>query len=201
MMLPDQNAAGQPALASKQVLKLAIDLLPLLAFFAVYMAFGIQPATAVLMAASVIAMIASRILLGHISAALFVSTVLVLGFGALTLFFNDPSFIKIKPTFVYLLFAAALFGGLLLGKPMLQSLLGEALRLTGEGWSKLSVRWGFFFVAMAGLNEIVWRNFTETAWASFKVFGFLPLTVLFFAAQYRLIEKYKVADKPDATGH
>ena len=100
-----------------------------------------------------------------------------------------------------LLFAAALFGGLLLGKPMLQSLLGEALRLTGEGWSKLSVRWGFFFVAMAGLNEIVWRNFTETAWASFKVFGFLPLTVLFFAAQYRLIEKYKVADKPDATGH
>ncbi len=196
-MQSDPKAGEQPEFAPKQALKLAIDLLPLLAFFAVYMMFGILPATAVLMAASVISMIASRLLLGQISAALFVSTTLVLGFGALTLFFNDPSFIKVKPTFVYLLFAAALFGGLLLGKPMLQLMLGEALRLTDEGWSKLSMRWGLFFVAMAGLNEIVWRNFSETTWASFKVFGFLPLTLLFFAAQYRLIEKHKVADAPD----
>ncbi len=197
----DPKAESQPEFASKQMLKLAIDLLPLLAFFAVYMGFGIIPATAVLMAASVLSMIASRLLLGQISAALMVSTVLVLGFGALTLFFNDPSFIKVKPTFVYLLFAAVLFGGLLLGKPMLQMMLGEALRLTDAGWSKLSVRWGLFFLAMAGLNEIVWRNFTETTWASFKVFGFLPLTVLFFAAQYRLIEKHKVGDAPDISVH
>ena len=102
-----------------------------------------------------------------------------------------------KPTIVYLLFAAALFGGLLAGKPMLQSLLGEALRLTHEGWVKLSVRWGMFFVAMAGLNEIIWRMFSETTWATFKVFGFLPLTVIFFASQYGLIERYRIV--PDAT--
>lgn len=181
----------------KQLLKLAIDLVPLLVFFATYMTLGIRWATGVLMVASVVSMVASRFMLGHVSPMLMVSSMLVLGFGALTLFFNDPSFIKIKPTVVYLLFAAALFGGLIIGKPMLQLLLGEALHLTSEGWAKLSIRWGFFFVAMAGLNECVWRNFSETAWASFKVFGFLPLTLLFFASQYRFIERHKIAQTTD----
>lgn len=197
MQAPDPKSGGEARVDAKQLLKLAIDLLPLLIFFATYMTLGIQWATGVLMVTSVVSMAASRILLGHVSMSLLVSTLLVLGFGALTLFFNDARFIKMKPTIVYLLFATALFGGLLAGKPMLQALLGEAIQLTHEGWVKLSVRWGFFFVAMAGLNEVIWRTFSETTWATFKVFGFLPLTLIFFASQYGLIERYRVVS--DAT--
>ena len=195
---PD-TAAG-PQFDRTQLVKLAIDLVPLLAFFATYMTLGLHWATGVLMLTSVVSMIASHFALGKISPTLLMSTALVLGFGALTLYFNDPRFIQMKPTIVYLLFAGFLFAGLLLGKPILQAVLGEALKLTDEGWSKLSVRWGFFFVAMAALNEIVWRNFSETAWASFKVFGFLPLTLLFFASQYAFIERHrKVGDATDKT--
>ena len=197
MTSPDPKSGGEAQVDAKQLLKLAIDLLPLLIFFGTYKTLGIQWATGVLMVTSIISMAVSWYFLGHIPTMLLVSTLLVIGFGAMTLYLNDPRFIKMKPTIVYLLFAAALFGGLLAGKPMLQSLLGEALRLTHEGWVKLSVRWGMFFVAMAGLNEIIWRMFSETTWATFKVFGFLPLTVIFFASQYGLIERYRIV--PDAT--
>ena len=181
-------------------MKLAIDLVPLLAFFATYMTLGLHWATGVLMLASVVAMIASHFALGKISPTLLMSTALVLGFGALTLYFNDPRFIQIKPTIVYLLFAGFLFAGLLLGKPILQAVLGEALKLTDAGWSKLSLRGGLFFVAMALLNEIIWRNFSFAIWASFKAFGFIPLTLLFFASQYAFIERHrKVGDATDKT--
>ncbi|HET9394797.1 MAG TPA: inner membrane-spanning protein YciB, partial [Nitrospiraceae bacterium] len=153
----------------KQLLKMGVDLAPLLVFFAVYLTLGIYWATGALMAATVASMIASWLMLGHISATLIVTTGLVVGFGALTLFFNDPRFIKMKPTIVNLLFAGFLFGGLLLKRPVLQYILGEALRLTDLGWRKLSLRWAFFCLGMAVLNEIVWRNFSEATWASFKV--------------------------------
>jgi intracellular septation protein len=177
----------------KQLLKMAIDLGPLLIFFAVYMTLGIYWATGTLMAATVVAMIASWLLLGHISVTLIVTTALVVGFGALTLFFNDARFIKMKPTIVNLMFAAFLFGGLLLKRPVLQHILGEAIRLTDIGWRKLSLRWAFFFLAMAGLNEIVWRNFSEGTWASFKVFGILPLTLGFAVLQLGLMRRYEDA--------
>ena len=200
MTFPDPDSGKKPDFDQAQLVKLAIDLVPLLAFFSAYMILGLHWATGVLMVASVISMVASRVVLGKISPTLIVSTALVLGFGALTLYFNDPRFIKIKPTIVYLLFAGFLFGGLLFGKPMLQTILGEALKLTSEGWSKFSARWGAFFLVMAALNEIVWRNFSDTIWASFKVFGFLPLTLLFFASQYNFIEQHrKVGDATDKT--
>ena len=196
----DPKSRGEPQVESAQLLKLAIDLVPLLAFFATFMTLGIRWATGVLMVASVISMAVSKFVLGKVSPTLLVSSTLVLGFGALTLFFDDPRFIKVKPTIVYLLFAGVLFGGWFAGRPMLQLMLGEALKLTGEGWSKLSIRWGVFFIIMAALNEIVWRNFSETAWASFKVFGFLPLTLLFFASQYSFIERHRSgADTTDKT--
>lgn len=176
-----------------QLLKMGIDLAPLLVFFAVYLTLGIYWATAALMAATVVSMIASWIVLGHISATLIVTTGLVVGFGALTLFFNDPRFIKMKPTIVNLLFAGFLFGGLLLKRPVLQYILGEALRLTDVGWRKLSLRWAFFFLGMAVLNEIVWRNFSEATWASFKVFGILPLTIGFAVLQLGLMRRYEAA--------
>ena len=175
----------------KQLLKMGVDLAPLLVFFAVYLTLGIYWATGALMAATVASMIASWLMLGHISATLIVTTGLVVGFGALTLFFNDPRFIKMKPTIVNLLFAGFLFGGLLLKRPVLQYILGEALRLTDLGWRKLSLRWAFFFLAMAILNEIVWRNFSEATWASFKVFGILPLTLGFAVLQLGLMRRYE----------
>lgn len=187
-----QGGPADPA--PGQGTKLAIDLAPLLAFFATYMALDIYWATGVLMVATVVSLVASRRLLGHISPTLIVSTALVVGFGALTLLLNDARFIKMKPTIVNLLFAAFLFGGLLVRRPVLQTLLGAAVRLTEEGWRKLTLRWAVFFLVLAALNEIVWRNFSEATWASFKVFGILPLTVAFALLQLGLMRRYEAGD-------
>lgn len=193
-----QKAASE--VDTPQVIKLVIDVAPLLIFFAAYMTLGIYWATGVLMVTTVASMIASKLLLGQISASLLLTTGLVLGFGALTFWFNDPRFIKIKPTIIYSLFAVALLGGLLFRKPMLQHLLGEAFKLTESGWRTLSSRCGIFFLALAALNEIIWRNFSETTWASFKVFGFLPLTMLFFASQLGFMQRNQ-PPKPDTTNN
>ena len=192
MTTPKAPNEGGHEFDSQQLIKIGIDLVPLLVFFAVFMTLGLRWATGVLMVTSLIAMVVSRIVLGKISATLMISTGMVIAFGALALLFDDTRFIKMKPTIVYLLFAGALFGGLMVGRPVLQTALGEALPLTPEGWTILSRRWGFFFIAMAALNELIWRNLSEATWASFKVFGFLPLTVLFIASQYNLIEKYRI---------
>lgn len=194
----DGEADTAPAADSKQLVKLVLDLAPLLLFFAAYMASNIYIATGVLMAATVVAMIVSRVWLGHISPTLVLTTVLVVGFGALTLWLNDARFIKMKPTMVNVLFAVALGGGLLTGRNFLQLLLGQAFRLTEEGWRKLTYRWIVFFLAMAVLNEIVWRNFSEGTWASFKVFGILPLTIIFAMLQVGLIQRYGLEKADDA---
>ena len=175
--------------------KLLIELGPLLVFFAAYAMFGIKPATGALMAATLLSLVASRVVLGKISVMLKVTAVLVVGFGALTLLLDDPRFIKMKPTAVYLLFASALAFGLATGRPVLKMALGEAFRLTDEGWRLFTTRWLGFFLSVAALNEIVWRNFSEGAWVSFKTFGFLPLTVLFTALQIGLLRRYAV-DQP-----
>jgi intracellular septation protein len=195
----DGEATDAAAPGSKQMGKLILDLAPLLLFFAAFMASDIYIATGVLMAATVISMIVSRLWLRHISATLVMTTVLVVGFGALTLWLNDARFIKMKPTMVNLLFAVVLGGGLLAGRNFLQLLLGQAFQLTQEGWRKLTYRWIGFFLAMAVLNEIVWRNFSEGAWASFKVFGILPITIIFAMLQVGLIQRYgpeKAVDPP-----
>jgi intracellular septation protein len=194
----DGEADAAPPADSKQLVKLILDLAPLLLFFAAYMASNIYVATGVLMAATVVAMIVSRVWLGHISPTLVLTTVLVVGFGALTLWLNDARFIKMKPTMVNVLFAVALGGGLLTGRNFLQLLLGQAFRLTEEGWRKLTYRWIGFFLAMAVLNEIVWRNFSEGTWASFKVFGILPLTIIFAMLQVGLIQRYGLEKADDA---
>jgi intracellular septation protein len=199
MSAPAPRDGGPAAVESKQLAKMLVDLAPLLIFFLVYLVAGIYWATGALMAASVISMIVSKLWLGHISATLILTTVLVVGFGGLTLWLNDPRFIKMKPTMVNLLFAVVLAGGLLVGRNLLQLLLGEAFRLTELGWRLLTYRWIGFFVALAVLNEIVWRNFSETTWASFKVFGILPITVVFAMLQFSLIQRHsleKADDKP-----
>jgi intracellular septation protein len=119
-----------------------------------------------------------------------VTAVIVLVFGGLTLVLHDETFIKVKPTIIYVLFACTLLGGLLLGKPLLGMVLDSVFDLTDEGWRKLTWRWTLFFFGLAILNEVVWRTQSTDFWVNFKVFGVLPLTLLFGALQYPLLVRY-----------
>lgn len=177
--------------AQSPFVKLLIDLGPLIAFFIAYGRAGIYWATGVLMLATVAALAASWRWLGRITPVPMVTAVLVVVFGGLTFYLDDPSFIKLKPTIINLLFSGVLVAGLATGRPLLKLLLGEAFRLTEEGWRKLSVRWAAFFFALAILNEIVWRNFSESTWVNFKVFGIVPITIIFAMAQIGLIKRYE----------
>ncbi len=179
-------AATEPALLPK----LAIELGPLLIFFAGNALAGIYAGTAAFMLATLISLIAARILYHKLPVMPLVSGVIVLVFGGLTLYLHDDTFIKLKPTIVYSLFAVLLAGGLLFKKPVLELLFGPVFNLTEEGWRKLSLRWAAFFIAMAVVNELVWRNFSTDAWVSFKAFGFLPLTFLFALAQVPLMQRH-----------
>jgi intracellular septation protein len=170
--------------------KLAIELGPLLVFFGTNAAAGIYVATAVFMAATLVVLAVAWWRYHKIPVMPLVSGAVVLVFGTLTLYLRDDTFIKLKPTLVYLIFAAILGAGLLLRKPLLELLLGSAFNLSEEGWRKLTFRWVLFFIAMAVVNEIVWRNFSTDVWVSFKAFGFLPITFLFALAQMPLIQRY-----------
>lgn len=186
---------GAPG-APNPMLKLLIEVGPLVAFFAAYGRAGIYWATGVLMIATLIALLASWRLLGKVSAVPVVTAVLVVVFGGLTFALDDPRFIKMKPTIINVVFAAVLLIGVAMGKSPLKLMLGEAFSLTADGWKILSYRWAGFFLALAAANEVVWRNFSESAWVNFKVFGILPLTFLFAMAQIGVIRRYE--DKTDA---
>jgi len=116
----------------------------------------------------------------------------VLVFGGLTLYLHDDTFIKLKPTLVNMLFAAALLGGLAAGRPLLKPLFGASFQLSDEGWRRLTWRWALFFLLMAATNELVWRSFSTEFWAGFKLFGFLPLTFAFALAQVPLIQRFQL---------
>lgn len=189
-MAEHQETSPSQGVSSRQIWKVAIDLGPLLVFFGAYVAGGIYWATGTLMVAMLVALVAARFVLGHISPTLIATTVLVEVFGAMTLWLHDPRFIKMKPTIINVAFGVVLLGGLAFGKSLLKTLLGEALRLTEQGWHTLTMRWAVFFFGLAVLNEIIWRNFSEGTWATFKVFGILPLTMVFFALQWGLIRRH-----------
>lgn len=177
--------------------KLIIELGPLLVFFATNALAGIYAGTAAFMAATLVSLAVARIRHQKVPVMLLVTGVIVLVFGGLTLFLRDETFIKLKPTIVYSMFALLLAAGLMLRKPLLELLFGSAFALTEEGWRKLTFRWIVFFFAMAVVNELVWRNFSTDTWVSFKVFGFLPLTLLFALAQVPLLQRHGLA--PQAT--
>jgi intracellular septation protein len=176
------------------ILKLVLDIGPLVLFFAANARFGIFIATAVFMVAVLLAITVSYAMTRHIAIMPLVTAVIVIVFGSLTLVLHNETFIKLKPTIIYLLFGGTLVGGLAFGKSFLGVLFDSVFDLTDEGWRKLTWRWAFFFFALAVLNEIVWRNFSTDFWVSFKLFGVVPLTFLFGALQYPLITKYH-ADK------
>ena len=181
--------------ALNPIVKLILEIGPLVLFFAVYSRLDIFAATGVLMAAVLVTLAVSYVMLRRIPIMPLVTAAIVLIFGSLTLFFHNETLIKIKPTALYLLFAAALFVGLVLNKPILKILFDGALHVTEEGWRRLTWRWAFFFIALAVVNEIVWRTQTTDLWVKFKTFGFLPLTLLFALAQAPLIMRYETKER------
>ena len=183
-------------------LSLALDFGPLLIFFLTYKGAGWfwgsgNPITAMMistgafMAAIVIAVIISRVTLGRVSPMLWLSAMLILFFGGLTIYFHDQRFIQIKPTIIYAFFAAMLFAGLMRGKPLLKYLLQAAYDgLTDEGWRKLSRNWAFFFVAMAVANEAMRRSMSFDTWLAVKVWGVTIVSLLFAAANVPMLLRH-----------
>jgi intracellular septation protein len=172
------------------LLKLALDLGPLVLFFFANSRYGIFVATGTFMVAVLAALAVSFALTRHLPIMPVVTAIIVVIFGGLTLFLHDATFIKVKPTIIYALFGAVLIGGLFFNKPLLGVVFDSLFDLTDEGWRKLTLRWALFFFLLAVLNEIVWRNTSTNVWVDFKVFGVMPLTFLFGALQVPLLKKY-----------
>jgi intracellular septation protein len=198
-----------------QLTKLILELGPLVVFFIVNFKgedmlagnptlaswFGGQPiifATAVFMLAMAISLALSWAILKKVAVMPLVTAVVVLIFGSLTLYFQDSTFIKMKPTITNLLFAGTLLGGLAFGQSLLKYVFGDVYKLQPKGWMVLTLRWGLFFLVLAALNELVWRNFSDDVWVSFKVWGIMPLTVVFSMFQLPVLTKY--APEPAANG-
>lgn len=191
------------------LLKLALEIGPLLVFFfanargekliASFPILGkigepIFLATALFMVATVISLAISWILTKSLPMMPLVSGIIVVVFGALTLWLHNDTFIKMKPTIVNCLFGFVLLGGLLFGKSLLGYVFDSAFRLDAEGWRKLTLRWGIFFLVLAVLNEVVWRMFSTDMWVSFKVWGVMPITIIFTLSQLPLIQKHTIPE-------
>ncbi|MCO4052880.1 MAG: septation protein A [Bosea sp.] len=190
------------------LLKLALEFGPLAIFFFVNSYgerwFGVASgqriflATGVFIAASLISLTLSRLLLRHLPRMAIINAAVVTVFGGLTLALQDELFIKLKPTIVNTMFGAILLGGLAMGRPLLPFVLDSVMSLTTEGWRKLTFRWGLFFFVLAILNEVVWRNFSTDFWVGFKVWGVMPITLAFALAQTPLILKHEFKDEAPA---
>lgn len=192
------------------LLKLALELGPLLVFFfansrgdwlvAWFPALAqigepIFIATALFMIAVAIALAVSWLLTRSLPIMPLVSGIVVFVFGALTLWLQNDTFIKMKPTIVNTLFGVVLLGGLVFGRSLLGYVFDSAFRLDAEGWRKLTLRWGLFFIFLAVVNEIVWRGFSTDTWVAFKVWGIMPITIAFTMAQMPLIMRHSTDEK------
>lgn len=178
----------------KSISKLLIDIGPLAVFFIFYSRSDLKSAIIPFMIATIIAVLFSYIMEKKIPVMPTVGALIILIFGGLTIYFDNEVFFKMKPTIINLLFALILYGGVIVKKPLLKSLLGAAIKLEDEGWKILTQRWISFFIALAILNEIVWRTQSTDIWVNFKVFGILPITFIFTMTQFSLIKKYQIED-------
>jgi intracellular septation protein len=172
------------------LLRLAFDLGPLAVFFIGYTFGDFFVATAIFMVSLFVSMALSYFLTRHLPVMSIVSGIIVAVFGGLTLFLHDETFFRMKPTIIYALFGSLLLGGLMLGKPLIAAVLGEAVDLTEEGWKILSLRWGVFFFVLAAMNEAVRLGFPDY-WVQFKVFGATALTIGFAMLQTPIMMKYE----------
>jgi len=197
------HARTSPAKPKSSWINLAVDYGPLLVFFLTYRwakpeegggigeVLAVTKSTLAFMLATVIALVASKWRLGRISPMLWLSTVLIVGFGSLTVWLNDPFYIQVKPTVIYLFFAAVLFGGLLRGKAMLKVLLEAAFEgLSDEGWRKLSRNWAIWFVVLAIANEILRATLSFDGWLQVKLWGVSIASFLFTFAQIPMLLRH-----------
>ncbi len=196
------------------ILKMALELGPLVVFFLansygeelaaawpVLEALGgkIFVGTAFFMVAMLISQTISLSVLKHVAIMPLVTLGFVLVFGALTLWLQDETFIKMKPSIVNCIFGTALLGGLVFGRSLLAYVFDAAFNLDDEGWRKLTLRWGIFFFVLAVTNEIVWRNFSTDSWVAFKVWATMPITIVFMLFQLPLIQRHmEDEEKPEA---
>jgi intracellular septation protein len=194
----DNSRSAQPS----PLTRLATDMGPLVLFFASFEVWGIYAATGVFMAAVLSALAFGYWREKRIMPMPLFTAILVIIFGGLTLYLKDETFIKMKPTALYTAFGLLLVGGLKFDRLFIKYVFDQAFELTDRGWRKLTWRWGFFFFALAILNEAVWRNFSTGTWVDFKVFGILPLTFLFALAQTPMLMKHQDedADQPQDSG-
>jgi intracellular septation protein len=180
------------------LLKLALEIGPLGVFFIVNAQAGLFAGTGAFMGAVALALAINYWLERRIPIMPLVTGLFVLVFGALTLALNDELFIKLKPTIVNGLFAVILFGGLFFGKALLQPLLGAMVKMEPAGWRKLTLAWAWFFVLLAAINEVVWRNFSTDFWVGFKLFGIMPLTLVFSGLALLWVRRHMLPEEPSA---
>jgi intracellular septation protein len=193
-----------------QILKLVLELGPLVIFYIANAKADIFAATEWFMGAMVVSLLLSWLLLRKVAVMPLVTAIVVVVFGSLTLILHDDTFIKMKPTVVNALFAVTLLGGLAFGQSLLRYVFGDVYKLKPEGWTVLTLRWGLFFLFLAVLNEVVWRGAEalmadKTAatnlWVAFKVWGTTPITVIFTLFQLPILTKYAPdAEHPAAEG-
>jgi len=178
----------------KSLLKLLVDVGPLAVFFIFYSRGDLKSAILPLMIATIIAVAFSYIMEKKIPIMPTIGAAIILVFGGLTIYFDNEIFFKMKPTIINILFATILYAGQIMKRPLLKSLFSGNLKLQEEGWSQLTKRWISFFIALAILNEIIWRTQSTDLWVNFKVFGILPITFIFTMTQLTLIKKYQIED-------
>ncbi|MDZ4381222.1 MAG: septation protein A [Parvibaculum sp.] len=207
-MSDSKAEATHGGMTGSQWVRMAIELGPLVVFFLLNSRadafFGnakeqnIFYATGGFMAATAISLAYSYVKFRKIPTMPLVTGIFVMVFGALTIWLQDDQFIKVKPTIVNALFAAALLGAAAMGKPVMKQLFDGAFNLTDKGWMILTVRWGLFFVLLGIVNEVVWRNFSTDFWVSFKLFGIMPLTMIFGIAQIPVLTKHAPKSETEA---
>jgi len=180
---------------NKSLLKFFTDFGPLLIFFVVYSKSGKNLSTAIppLIIATVVAVLISYVIEKKIPYIPLIGGIIISVFGGLTLYFNNPVFLYMKPTIINVFFGLALaFEKFFTKEHILKKILGKSISLSDEGWKVITIRWMFFFFSLALLNEYVWRTQTEEFWVNFKVWGILPITFIFTAFQMFIINKYKI---------
>lgn len=179
----------------KGPVKFLIEMGPLVAFFIGNWKGGIFWGTGIFMAATAAALTASWLLTRKLALVPLVTAGFVAIFGALTLWLHSDIFIKVKVTLINAFFGIVLLGGAAYGRNFIKLIMGEAMTLPEFAWRTLTIRWGVFFLCLAGLNEFVWRNFTTDQWVSFKVFGLLPITIVFALANAPYMSKHMIEDE------